>query len=104
MEEVASELDSKFQDAERRLDLVTWKVDQLVKDDVNGGENISVGKLLSGLQEVKKEFVEVTREVEELKNSQQAAMASILQEFQVAMAAAEELKDKLGDVPENEEK
>jgi len=30
--------------------MVTWKVDQLVKDDVNGGENISAAKLLSGLQ------------------------------------------------------
>ena len=38
------------QDAERRLDLVTWKVDQLVKNDVDGGETLSAAKLLAGLQ------------------------------------------------------
>jgi len=100
MEDVATELDSKFQDTERRLDLVSWKVDQLVKNEVDTGESLSAAKLLAGLQEVKKEFGEVTKEVEQLRTSQQEAMAQILQEFQTAMTAAEQLKEKLGDMPQ----
>lgn len=103
MEEVATELDSKFKDTEKRLDLVSWKVDQLVKNEVDSGETLSATKLLAGLQEVKKEFVEVTKEVEQLRTSQQEAMASILQEFQTAMTAAEALKEKLGDIPEEKQ-
>lgn len=100
MEEVATELDSKFKDTEKRLDVMSWKVDQLVKNEEDFGQTLSATKLLAGLQEVKKEFGEVTKEVEQLRTSQQEAMASILQEFQIAMTAAEQLKEKLGDIPQ----
>ena len=46
MEEAAAELDTKFQDTERRLDSVAWKVDLLVKVDTEGGESLSSAKLL----------------------------------------------------------
>ena len=46
MEEAAAELDTKFQDTERRLDSVAWKVDLLVKVDTEGGEILSSAKLL----------------------------------------------------------
>jgi inorganic pyrophosphatase/exopolyphosphatase len=45
MEKVAVELDTKFQETERRLDTVDWGVDQLVKVDTEGGESLSAAKL-----------------------------------------------------------
>ena len=92
MEEAATELDNKFQETERRLDTMAWKVDQLVKVDTEGGESLSAARLLQNLQEVKKDFASVVKEVEQLKTDQQTAMASILQEFQTAMGTAEQLK------------
>ena len=100
MEEAAAELDTKFQETERRLDTVAWKVDQLVKVDTEGGESLSAAKLLQNLQEVKKDFSTVMKEVEQLKTDQQTAMAAILQEFQTAMGTAEQLKGRLDIPPE----
>jgi len=98
MEEAAAELDNKFQETERRLDTVAWKVDQLVRVDTEGGESLSAAKLLQNLQDVKKDFASVVKEVEQLKADQQTAMASILQEFQAAMSTAEQLEGRL-DLP-----
>merc|ERR1712096_561259 len=100
MEEAAAELDTKFQETERRLDTVAWKVDQLVKVDTEGGESLSAAKLLQNLQEVKKDFATVVKEVEQLKSEQQTAMATILHEFQTAMGTAEQLKGRLDLPPE----
>ena len=36
MEEAAAELDTKFQETEKKLDNVSWKVEQLVKVDTSG--------------------------------------------------------------------
>ena len=100
MEETAVELDSKFQATERRLDSVAWKVDQLVGIETAGGERLSAAKLIKSLQKVKKDFNDVVKEVEQLKEDQRTAMEAILQEFQTAMENTEKFKDKLN-MPQN---
>merc|ERR1712059_78670 len=95
MEKAAEELDAKFHDTEKRLDLVTWKVDQLTSLPTECGETLTTSRLLSSLQEVRAEFKTVVGEVEQLKKDQQTAMTSILAEIQTAMNSSDTLKQKL---------
>ena len=99
MEEVAAELDSKFQETEKKLDTVAWKVEQLVKVDTAGaaaaGNSLSAAQLLSSVQEIRKDFNSLVGEVEQLKNDQQTAMNDIMQELRTAMETAEQLQGNL---------
>ena len=69
MEEAAAELDSKFQETEKKLDNVSWKVEQLVKVDTSGqgGESLSAAQLMRNVQEIRQEFTSLVQEVEDLK-------------------------------------
>ena len=99
MEEVAAELDSKFQETEKKLDTVAWKVEQLVKVDTAGtaagGNSLSAAQLLTSVQEIRKDFNSLVGEVEQLKNDQQTAMNDIMQELRTAMETAEQLQGNL---------
>jgi len=95
MEKAALELESKFDDTEKRLDKVAWKVDQLTGLEAGAGETLSTTKLIESLQDVRRDFAEVVGEVEKLKADQQEAMASILAEFQTVLKSADDMKDKL---------
>jgi len=97
MEEVAAELDSKFQETEKKLDTVTWKVEQLVKVDTAGpaGNTLSAAQMLTSVQEIRKDFNSLVAEVEQLKSDQQSAMNEILQELRTAQETAEQLQDNL---------
>jgi len=100
MEKAALELEAKFDDTEKRLDKVAWKVDQLTGLEAGAGETLSTTKLIESLQDVRKDFAEVVGEVEKLKADQQEAMASILAEFQTVLKSADDMKDKLNTPPE----
>ena len=97
MEEAAAELDTKFQETEKKLDNVSWKVDQLVKVDSSGqgGESLSPAQLMRNVQEIRQEFTSLVQEVEDLKVEQQTAMNSILGELKGVMETAEQLQGKL---------
>ena len=97
MEETAAQLDSKFQETEKKLDNVSWKVEQLVKVDSSaaGDNSLSAAQLLTSVQDIRSEFSSLVQEVEQLKTDQQTAMNSIMQELQSAMASAEQLQGKL---------
>ena len=97
MEEAAAELDTKFQETEKKLDNVSWKVDQLVKVDSSGqgGESLSPAQLMRNVQEIRQEFTSLVQEVEDLKIEQQTAMNSILGELKGVMETAEQLQGKL---------
>ena len=56
MEEAAAELDKKFQETEKKLDIVSWKVEQLVKVETSAGsgsDSLSAAQLLSNVQEIR---------------------------------------------------
>lgn len=95
MEEAAAQLGNKFEEAERRLDKVQWKVDQLTAVEAGAGETLSTAKLVESLQDVRRDFAEVVGEVEKLKTDQQEAMTAILAEFQTAMKNAEDMNEQL---------
>ena len=97
MEEAAAELDTKFQETEKKLDNVSWKVDQLVKVDSSGqgGESLAPAQLMRNVQEIRQEFTSLVQEVEDLKVEQQTAMNSILGELKGVMETAEQLQGKL---------
>ena len=101
MEEAANALDSKFQETERKIDMVAWKVDQVANIELEGGESLSAAKLLKNFQDLKKEFTAVSKEVEQLKTEQQTVMAAIIEELNTAMSAADKLEEKLN-LPSNE--
>ena len=71
MEEVAAELDSKFQETEKKLDSVSWKVEQLVKVESAAagaaGDSLSAAQLLTSVQEIRRDFGALVGEVEQLK-------------------------------------
>ena len=71
MEEVAAELDSKFQETEKKLDSVSWKVEQLVKVESGAagaaGDSLSAAQLLTSVQEIRRDFGALVGEVEQLK-------------------------------------
>merc|ERR1711936_1329199 len=100
MEKAALELETKFDETEKRLDKVAWKVDQLTGLEAGAGETLSTTKLIESLQDVRRDFAEVVGEVEKLKADQQEAMASILAEFQTVLKSADDMKDKLNMPPE----
>ena len=96
MEEAAAELDSKFEATEKKLDNVSWKVEKLVEVEATGdGETLSAAKLISSVQEIRKEFKSLVQEVESLKQEQENAMSSILQELKTTMETADQLQEKL---------
>ena len=97
MEEAAAELDTKFQETEKKLDNVSWKVEQLVKVDTSGqgGESLSAAQLMRNVQEIRQEFSSLVQEVEDLKVEQQSAMTNILGELKTVMETAEQLQGKL---------
>ena len=97
MEEAAAELDTKFQETEKKLDNVSWKVEQLVKVDTSGqgGESLSAAQLMRNVQEIRQEFTSLVQEVEDLKAEQQSAMTNILGELKTVMETAEQLQGKL---------
>ena len=96
MEEAAAELDSKFEATEKKLDNVSWKVEKLVEvEAAGGGETLSAAKLISSVQEIRKEFNSIVQEVESLKQEQENAMSSILQELKTTMETADQLQEKL---------
>ena len=97
MEEAAAELDTKFQETEKKLDNVSWKVEQLVKVDTSGqgGESLSAAQLMRNVQEIRQEFTSLVQEVEDLKVEQQSAMTNILGELKTVMETAEQLQEKL---------
>ena len=94
MEEVAAELDSKFEDTEKKLDNVSWKVEKLVEIE-SAGNMESAANLISSVQEIRKEFTSLVQEVQTLKQEQENAMSSILQELKTTMETAEQLQSKL---------
>ena len=102
MEEVAAELDSKFEDTEKKLDNVSWKVEKLVEIE-SAGNMESAANLISSVQEIRKEFTSLVQEVQTLKQEQENAMSSILQELKTTMETAEQLQSKLNvsDPPES---
>ena len=102
MEEVAAELDSKFEDTEKKLDNVSWKVEKLVEIE-SAGNMESAANLISSVQEIRKEFTSLVQEVQTLKQEQENAMSSILQELKTTMETAEQLHSKLNvsDPPES---
>ena len=96
MEEAAAELDTKFQATEKKLDNVSWKVEKLVQvEATGGGESLSAAKLISSVQEIRKEFKSIVQEVESLKQEQENAMSSILQELRTTMETADQMQNKL---------
>ena len=96
MEKAAEELDNKFQVTEKKLDNMSWKVEQLTKLDSAAGDNsLSAAQLLTSVQEIREEFTGLVQEVEQLKTEQQTAMNNIMQELQTAMSSAEQLQSKL---------
>ena len=96
MEEAAAELDSKFEATEKKLDNVSWKVEKLVEvEAAGGGETLSAAKLISSVQEIRKEFNSIVQEVESLKQEQENAMSSILQELRTTMETADQMQNKL---------
>ena len=96
MEKAAEELDNKFQVTEKKLDNMSWKVEQLTKLDSAAGDNsLSAAQLLTSVQEIRQEFTGLVQEVEQLKTEQQTAMNNIMQELQTAMSSAEQLQSKL---------
>ena len=103
MEEVAAELDSKFEATEKKLDNVSWKVEKLVESESTGDMELSAANLISSVQEIRKEFLGLVQEVETLKQDQQNAMSSILQELKTTMETADKLQNKLNvsDCPES---
>ena len=102
MEEAAAELDSKFEDTEKKLDNVSWKVEKLVEIE-SAGNMESAANLISSVQEIRKEFTSLVQEVQTLKQEQENAMSSILQELKTTMETAEQLQSKLNvsDPPES---
>ena len=96
MEEAAAELDTKFEATEKKLDNVSWKVEKLVEvEAAGGGETLSAAKLISSVQEIRKEFRSIVQEVESLKQEQENAMSSILQELRTTMETADQMQNKL---------
>lgn len=96
MEEAAAELDCKFEATEKKLDNVSWKVEKLVQvEAAGGGETLSAAKLISSVQEIRKEFNSIVQEVESLKQEQENAMSSILQELRTTMETADQMQNKL---------
>ena len=102
MEEAAAELDSKFEDTEKKLDNVSWKVEKLVEIE-SAGNMESAANLITSVQEIRKEFTSLVQEVQTLKQEQENAMSSILQELKTTMETAEQLQSKLNvsDPPES---
>ena len=94
MEEVAAELDSKFEDTEKKLDNVSWKVEKLVEIE-SAGNMESAANLISSVQEIRKEFTSLVQEVQTLKQEQENAMSSILQELRTTMETADQMQNKL---------
>ena len=106
MEAAAAELDSKFEATEKKLDNVSWKVEKLVQvEAAGGGETLSAAKLISSVQEIRKEFNSIVQEVESLKQEQENAMSSILQELRTTMETADQMQNKLNvcDPPESQD-
>ena len=95
MEEAAAELDTKFEATEKKLDNVSWKVEKLVQVETAGDESLSAANLISSVQEIRKEFRSLVQEVETLKQEQENAMSSILQELKTTMETADQLQNKL---------
>ena len=95
MEKAAEELETKFQETEKRLDTVAWKVDKLISPPTVAGETLSTCRLLAKLQEVKEDFKSVTAEVEQLRVEQKTTMTSIIAEIKEVMNSTDTLKDKL---------
>ena len=56
MEEIAADLDNKFQETEKKLDNVAWKVEQLVKVDTTvegmsgSGDTLTAAQLKTSVQ------------------------------------------------------
>ena len=96
MEAAAAELDSKFEATEKKLDNVSWKVEKLVQvEAAGGGETLSAAKLISSVQEIRKEFNSIVQEVESLKHEQENAMSSILQELRTTLETADQMQNKI---------
>ena len=96
MEEAAAELDTKFGATEKKLDNVSWKVEKLVQvEAAGGGETLSAAKLISSVQEIRKEFNSIVQEVESLKHEQENAMSSILQELRTTLETADQMQNKI---------
>ena len=88
MEEAAAELDNKFQETEKKLDNVSWKVEQLVKVETSAGsgaDSLSAAQLLSNVQEIRNDFNSLVQLVEQLIQEQQNNMTNFLQKQQNTM-------------------
>ena len=88
MEEAAAELDNKFQETEKKLDNVSWKVEQLVKVETSAGsgsDSLSAAQLLSNVQEIRSDFNSLVQLVEQLIQEQQNNMTNFLQKQQNTM-------------------
>merc|ERR1719483_1112926 len=95
MERAAEDLETKFKATEKKLDKVSWRVDQLTGVPDKGTETLSTAKLLATFQEVKSDFRSVVEEVQQLKMDQQTAMSSILNELNTTCNSMETLKGQL---------
>ena len=69
----------------------------------SAGNMESAANLITSVQEIRKEFTSLVQEVQTLKQEQENAMSSILQELKTTMETAEQLQSKLNvsDPPES---
>jgi len=85
-------IETKLQETEMKFTALGQKIDHEMEGTSATDNRIPVEKLLTNLQEVKKEYTEVTEQLRQLREEQKTAMENILQEFQAVGTTAEQLQ------------
>lgn len=89
-------LETAFAEAEAKLDKVTEKVDETIAKVDTNSTNPGPSKLLNNLNEIKAEHQAISKEIEDLKNTQEVFVKDILKDLSKLEEAEAELVKKIG--------